>query len=461
MLLTLCMLVMSLGSAGRPPQDGNVARLHARNFDAVVKEFPFVFVNFGTPWCVWCQRFEPMWQDVGLRVSRSDPPWVLVGKVDCMAEERLCKRLNIGDSYPKLLLYRHGAKEGMEYKGERQLKPMLQFLGREATDAAATAKIPEQTSAKATDAPKEETAVEVLLSNSQADQESLSKMKRMCEQKGLEFGTLERRSQQKGEEATNYSKEYMDFFLFKEKRIAPSCSTPEINPRGWYDSYLLPCEFKFHQVTAPSEASSSNYHLSSVCNDDNVFSIKNEVISSRFEHEGLSDYVRQWPDECVGDFTRCYSVTKEAERNLLLTHFCGQAWAFPLQVTHVSVSCQDDKILAIDSRGEKHRTRVGLIAFILVLVCGCSWMLLWSSYRLVILPYLRSMKKSRSDPDLKKLLDTEAGKKKDDDVVVAKRKEETKVKSKVDLPKDGDDKKRAAKKTAPKRKAAKQSGWLW
>jgi len=419
-----------------------VAILTESNFDAVVQANPKLFVHFGAPWSVWSQRLAPIWEDLALETSRMD---LLIGKVDCMAQAELCRRVGIM-SFPTMSLFitKNSGTQVLYYNGDREIQPLLNFLlsaqgeTLDSQEDPVAVDYPDnhdegEPESPSLDSRKDPVAVDypdnnddevegllepppnIAGSKVDLNQESVSRMKEWCyEEQRLGFGTKNQHSQEQGEEWNNYR----EFFMTKEKRIAPACPSGESNPRGFYDSYFHPCEIRFHRAFPHTidDASTSQYHLSSLCNEDNVFSIKNEVASSQNEHEGISDYVRQWPDECVGDFLRCYSVSKAKERQIFMPYFCSQAWAIPLDVTHVSVSCQEDKQAAIQSRKEENPSHVGLIIAIIVLVvCGCGWMMLGSAYVLVFLPYMRSMKKSRSDPDLKKLLDSETGKSETDE----------------------------------------------
>jgi hypothetical protein len=50
-----------------------------------------------------------------------------------------------------------------------------------------------------------------------------------------------------------------------------------------------------------------------------------------------------WPDECVGDFARCYSVDRD--ESIFSRFFCQTKpdWKIPEDTTHISVNCIDDK----------------------------------------------------------------------------------------------------------------------
>ena len=49
----------------------------------------YTFVNYYAPWCVWCQRLEPVWEAFAEAIAAEDLP-VSIVKVDCAANAKLC-----------------------------------------------------------------------------------------------------------------------------------------------------------------------------------------------------------------------------------------------------------------------------------------------------------------------------------------------------------------------------------
>ena len=49
----------------------------------------YTFVNYYAPWCVWCQRLEPVWEAFAESIAAEDLP-VSIVKVDCSANAKLC-----------------------------------------------------------------------------------------------------------------------------------------------------------------------------------------------------------------------------------------------------------------------------------------------------------------------------------------------------------------------------------
>ena len=63
-------------------------------FESWVEAHHYTFINFYAPWCVWCQRLEPVWEALAERVEAEDLP-VSIVKVDCVANQNLCMQQRI------------------------------------------------------------------------------------------------------------------------------------------------------------------------------------------------------------------------------------------------------------------------------------------------------------------------------------------------------------------------------
>jgi len=117
-----------------------------------------------------------------------------------------------------------------------------------------------------------------------------------------------------------------DYDMYK---LPAACESAADNTRGKYSTALKPCIFTFHKS---DKDDGSSFRTSTVCSKKN--SINKETIK---------EYVIGWPDECVGDFARCYSVDRD--ENVFRNFFCNTKpdWKIPKDTTHISVSCIDDK----------------------------------------------------------------------------------------------------------------------
>jgi thiol-disulfide isomerase/thioredoxin len=66
----------------------------------------YTFVNYYAPWCVWCQRLEPVWEAFAEMTGKEDLP-VSIVKVDCAANSILCIQQKVIVSTSNTSLYQN------------------------------------------------------------------------------------------------------------------------------------------------------------------------------------------------------------------------------------------------------------------------------------------------------------------------------------------------------------------
>ena len=57
--------------------------------DGWLEAHHYTFINYYAPWCVWCQRLEPVWEAFAEKVQSESLP-VSVVRVDCVANPKHC-----------------------------------------------------------------------------------------------------------------------------------------------------------------------------------------------------------------------------------------------------------------------------------------------------------------------------------------------------------------------------------
>ncbi|KRZ72005.1 Mitochondrial import inner membrane translocase subunit TIM44, partial [Trichinella papuae] len=77
--------------------------------------------QFYAPWCGYCKRLMPTWEQVALTLS-NEP--ITVGKLDCTKHTSVTSELKI-NGYPTIRMYRYGEK--YEYHGERSKEAIVDF----------------------------------------------------------------------------------------------------------------------------------------------------------------------------------------------------------------------------------------------------------------------------------------------------------------------------------------------
>jgi hypothetical protein len=137
----------------------------------------------------------------------------------------------------------------------------------------------------------------------------------------------------------------------QRSKLDKTCPSKTSNPRGTYTSNLNACTFRFHHIEQDDR--SDPLSLSAACSEANRVSSAGDSGAGSHGTTPLppplppvEQYVVGWPDECVGDYQRCYSIVQDEQ--ILLRHLCKsyhKGEDLPAGTTHVSVDCTEDKTL--------------------------------------------------------------------------------------------------------------------
>eukprot|EP01062_Namystynia_karyoxenos_P014085 TRINITY_DN15069_c0_g1_i1.p1 TRINITY_DN15069_c0_g1~~TRINITY_DN15069_c0_g1_i1.p1 ORF type:complete len:486 (+),score=172.22 TRINITY_DN15069_c0_g1_i1:84-1460(+) len=87
-------------------QEGESPHLDAEGLKKIFAEKKFVFVDFYAPWCIWCKRLAPTWEDFAKRMHDMHYH-TAVRKVDCTAHPDVCRLQRIR-AFPTMRLFKHG-----------------------------------------------------------------------------------------------------------------------------------------------------------------------------------------------------------------------------------------------------------------------------------------------------------------------------------------------------------------
>jgi protein disulfide-isomerase-like protein len=106
-----------------------VVPLTSSNFDTFIESKDVVMVDFYAPWCIWCKRLAPVWENFAHEVGEKDyAEFVGVAKVDCTAEVAICRRRRIA-GYPSIFLYRdRNPHSHVPYRGDRTTSAFTEFI---------------------------------------------------------------------------------------------------------------------------------------------------------------------------------------------------------------------------------------------------------------------------------------------------------------------------------------------
>jgi hypothetical protein len=204
-------------------------------------------------------------------------------------------------------------------------------------------------------------------------------------------------------------------------KLDKTCPSKTSNPRGTYTSNLNACTFRFHHIEQDDRTDPLS--LSTACSETNRVSTAGAGShgATPTPLPPVEQYVVGWPDECVGDYQRCYSVVKDEQ--ILLRHLCKnyhQGEDLPVGTTHVSVDCTEDKTLKkeqmsetaawgistsssiygdnfieqVQARQRKQIHEMFEFVFAMVAIClGACFACLFCCYRFGFRPYLAALKR--------------------------------------------------------------------
>jgi len=96
------------------------------SFNSWLHDHEYTFVNFYAPWCIWCQRLEPVWEAFAEKMIVDDMP-VSVIKVDCISNRAICADQKI-QAFPNLRLFKHGEVQPPDYRSDRTIEAFSEFI---------------------------------------------------------------------------------------------------------------------------------------------------------------------------------------------------------------------------------------------------------------------------------------------------------------------------------------------
>jgi len=97
--------------------------------------------------------------------------------------------------------------------------------------------------------------------------------------------------------------------------LSMPCSDPFSNARGSYTSTKAPCTISFHnqdegaQPLNPLSANRKRFHDKTDDTNWAYYHGTSDLCGTENKIGEAKEYVSSWPDECVGDFARCYDLS--------------------------------------------------------------------------------------------------------------------------------------------------------
>ena len=102
--------------------------IDADNFDQYLAEHRYVFANFYAPWCIWCQRLEPVWEAFAETVLKdATRRAVKVVKIDCVKNHAFCISHKV-QAFPTLRFFTDGESHMTQYQSDRRVEAFERFV---------------------------------------------------------------------------------------------------------------------------------------------------------------------------------------------------------------------------------------------------------------------------------------------------------------------------------------------
>lgn len=91
-------------------------------------------MSFYAPWCIWCQRLHPTWEQFAEKAEEEKMP-IGVGQVDCVENSKLCQEQKIA-AFPTIRWFQEAKGVLPDYKSDRTVNAFNSFANRklEATE---------------------------------------------------------------------------------------------------------------------------------------------------------------------------------------------------------------------------------------------------------------------------------------------------------------------------------------
>lgn len=129
--VTAILLVMGLSTPGQ----AEIISLDSGNIDDVLNNAGVALVNFYADWCRFSQMLHPIFEEASniVREEFPDTKQVVFARVDCDQHSDIAQRYRI-TKYPTLKLFRNGMMMKREYRGQRSVTAIADFIRQQQVD---------------------------------------------------------------------------------------------------------------------------------------------------------------------------------------------------------------------------------------------------------------------------------------------------------------------------------------
>lgn len=128
---TTILLVMGLSTPGNT----EITSLDTGNIDDILNNAGVALVNFYADWCRFSQMLHPIFEEASnvVREEYPDATQVVFARVDCDQHSDIAQRYRIS-KYPTLKLFRNGMMMKREYRGQRSVAAIADFIRQQKVD---------------------------------------------------------------------------------------------------------------------------------------------------------------------------------------------------------------------------------------------------------------------------------------------------------------------------------------
>uniref|UniRef100_UPI0037E7E6C9 endoplasmic reticulum resident protein 44 n=1 Tax=Semicossyphus pulcher TaxID=241346 RepID=UPI0037E7E6C9 len=129
--VTVLLLAMGLSTPGI----GEITSLDSGNIDDILNNAGVALVNFYADWCRFSQMLHPIFEEASNVVREEFPntKQVVFARVDCDQHSDIAQRYRI-TKYPTLKLFRNGMMMKREYRGQRSVVAIADFIRQQQVD---------------------------------------------------------------------------------------------------------------------------------------------------------------------------------------------------------------------------------------------------------------------------------------------------------------------------------------
>jgi|UniRef100_A0AC35GKW6 endoplasmic reticulum resident protein 44 len=105
----------------------SVIQLTSDNIDSILQSNQIVFVNFYADWCRFSQHLKPIFEEASNKFAQNTAGQIAFASVDCDRQPALAQKFHV-NKYPTLKLFRFGEPIKREYRGQRSMEALVEFV---------------------------------------------------------------------------------------------------------------------------------------------------------------------------------------------------------------------------------------------------------------------------------------------------------------------------------------------